>query len=463
MKRNSINVLILLLLCAFGQTATAQTISYTMPAEHDLHEGTWLQWPHNNLYGPYYRDDLEPTWIEMTRELVTGENVHIIAYDAGEQAHIEQALTQAGVSLQNIDFYVFPNDDCWVRDNGPIFAFDNNDNLVITDWGFNGWGNSTPYAQCDVIPGAVSQAIAMPLVDVNAMVLEGGSIEIDGQGTMFATRSSIVNSNRNPSLTEPQIEDYLTTNLGITNFVWLDGVPGLDITDMHIDGFVKVHDETTVVTMDSTDLIYWEVPAADITTLYNAQNANGANYNYVILPLTQNDVTTTWGQNLGYKGSYVNYYVGNAVVLVPTYNDPNDNTAINILQGIFPNRTVVGIDCRNLYSGGGMVHCVTQQQPASNSVGVIEETGSALVLQPAVPNPAVAFSNLKFELARAGEVRIGVFNSTGQLISTLVNEQKAAGLHNVTLNVRDYAAGIYTYTISVDGKVEASERIFVSR
>jgi agmatine deiminase len=373
MKNNIIKsslIAIILLLCL---GLKAQTIRYTMPEEIAQHEGTWLQWPHNHTYPPYYQDDLEPTWIEMTNKLVAGEKVHIIAYDAIEYNHIVQVLTNAGVPLTNVDFYIHPNNDCWVRDNGPIFVFDSNGDLVILDWGFNGWGNAAPYTLDDVIPQAVSSDIGLPYVDLDAMVLEGGAIEIDGNGTLMATQSSIINPDRNPSLTQTQIENFMTTNLGVTNFIWLEGVMGLEITDMHIDGFAKFHDSNTIVTMNSPDLIYWEVPADDISILYNAQNVNGNPYNYVYLPLTVNNVVTTWGQNLGYKGSYVNYYIGNSAVLVPAYNDPNDAVAISILQSLYPSRTVVGIDVRNLYSNGGMIHCVTQQQPNSqNSYGIIE-------------------------------------------------------------------------------------------
>ena len=132
---------------------------------------------------------------------------------------------------------------------------------------------------------------------------------------------------------------------------------------MHIDGFARFGDPNTIVTMNNTDLTYWEVPSADITKLNNAKNTNGAAFNFIKLPLTRNNVVTTYGKNLGYKGSYVNYYVGNNRVLVPNYNDPNDAVANQMLQNLYPTKTVVGIDVRNLYANGGMVHCVTQQQP----------------------------------------------------------------------------------------------------
>jgi len=346
MKNRIFKIALIAIMSLLFHRTNAQTIKYTMPEEIGLHEGTWLQWPHNHTYPPYWREDLEPSWIKMTRELQAGEKVHIIAYDSDEHNHIVQALTDAGVSLTNVDFFIHPNNDVWVRDNGPIFVYDSTGDLRILDWGFNGWGEEAPYELCDAIPALVSEDIEIPDVDLSAMVLEGGSIEIDGKGTLMATKSSIINPNRNPSLTQTQIEEYMTINLGVTNFIWLDGVPGLEITDMHIDGFARFNDSATIVTMDSLDLIYWEVSPSDISILYDAQDVNGNPYNFLYLPLTANNVVTTWEENLGYKGSYVNYYTGNTVVLVPTYNDPNDAVAISILQTLYSSRTVVGIDCK---------------------------------------------------------------------------------------------------------------------
>jgi agmatine deiminase len=140
-------------------------------------------------------------------------------------------------------------------------------------------------------------------------------------------------------------------------------VVGLEITDMHIDGFAKFANKNTIVTMSESDLLYWEVPQTDIDRLYAAKNKSATTYNYVQLPLTMNNVKTTYGKNLGYKGSYVNYYVANTSILVPNYNDPNDAVANQLIQKLYPTRKVVGIDVRNLYANGGMIHCVTQQQP----------------------------------------------------------------------------------------------------
>jgi len=268
-----------------------------MPSEEALHEGTWLQWPHDYTY-QFGASDFEPAWIEMTEALIIGENVHIIAYNETEKSHIEFALGTAGVSMENVDILIAPNDDFWVRDNGPVFVYDTDSVLHITDWGFNGWGNDTPYELCDEVPNLIATELNIPLIDLSAMVLEGGAIEIDGNGSMMATRSSITASDRNPNLSEEEIENYMTTYLGLTNFIWLDGMFGgwEDITDQHIDGFAKFHGTKTIVTMNEEDLDYWYVSADDIYTLYNATQPNGDTYDYVYLPLTDNNVITTWGK-----------------------------------------------------------------------------------------------------------------------------------------------------------------------
>lgn len=181
------------------------------------------------------------------------------------------------------------------------------------------------------------------------MTIEGGSYEIDGKGVLLATKSSILTQTnsggalaiRNPGMTQTQAESILTQYIGATKFIWLDGFLGPhDITDTHIDGFAKFANESTMVTMNNADLLYWGLSTSDISTLYAASDVNVA-YNKVYVPLTQNDIVTTYGKNLGYKGSYVNYYIANNVVLVPNYNDPNDAVANAIIQGLHPGRTVV--------------------------------------------------------------------------------------------------------------------------
>ncbi|MEH6419418.1 agmatine deiminase family protein [Pseudomonas sp. CGJS7] len=352
---------------ALAQPGTARAQSGYMPDETARHDATWLQWPHANTYGRAYRDRLDPTWVAMTRALIASEKVNIIVYDRNEETRVRKLLGAAGVSLTKVNFLIRATDDVWVRDNGPLFVYDGNDRLSIGDWGFNGWGLDASYRKDDTVPAAVARSLGLPSVDLNDVILEGGAIEVDGRGVLMATRSSTREPNRNADLSEAELEEVMRDQLGIKKFIWLDGKDGgkEDITDMHIDGFARFGMPDTIVTMSRTDLREWGLSATDVERLYNASDVDGKPYRFVQLPLTARDVVTTYGYELGYKGSYVNFYVGNTVVLMPEYKDPNDAVAKAILQRAFPGRTVIGIDVRNLYRNGGMVHCVTQQQPAA--------------------------------------------------------------------------------------------------
>jgi agmatine deiminase len=345
-------------------SSNENSILYTMPEESEPHEGTWLQWPHEYQYEELFRDRLDNTWVRMTEALAKSEMVHLVVYNEEEKERVLDLLYDAHVPLLNIDFNIYQTDDFWVRDNGPIFVRDNKGKLIIQDWGFNGWGKKADSHNCDAIPSEIANDKNFEVVNLNnVMTIEGGSVEIDGKGTLMATKSAILNNNRNPGMTQVQAEAILTKYYGVTHFIWLKGLAGQEITDMHIDGFAKFANETTLLTMSEDDLLEWQVPENDIDLLYNAKNKEGKPYKIVKLPLTQKDVVTEYGKNLKYKGSYINYYIANTVVLVPNYNDKNDSVANAIIQKLYPTRKVVGIDVRNLYANGGMIHCVTQQQP----------------------------------------------------------------------------------------------------
>lgn len=328
-------------------------IAFTMPSEEAKHEGTWLQWPHKYTYGQQIPNRYDQIWIDMTQALHTGEMVHIVAYDEIEKNRITQLLLNANVDMNQIDFLIKKTEDVWVRDNGPIFVRDENNDLKITNWEFNGWGQKADYFNDNQIPIHVSNANGISKVDVD-MVLEGGAIEVDGEGTFMATKSSILNSNRNPGLTQAQAEIFFKHYLGVTNFIWLEGIAGLDITDMHIDGMARFVGNHTIATVSRADVEAFgeEVMIRDHNTLTSAKNANGESYNIVELPTSPNS-----------EGSYLNYYIGNEVVLVPNYNEATDSQANAIIQNLYPNRQVIGIIVSELWIDGGAIHCVTQQQP----------------------------------------------------------------------------------------------------
>ncbi|HFK5509191.1 TPA: agmatine/peptidylarginine deiminase [Elizabethkingia anophelis] len=349
------------------------TQTYHFPEESAPHEGTWLQWPHHHQHGITYRNRVEKTWIDMTKALQTNEKVHIIAYDEPEKERIIGILQKSGVSLKNVDFKIYPTDDVWVRDNGPLFVKDKNNNILIEDWGFNAWGEKFDFENCDAVPSQIGRDLGIKVINLNdEMVNEGGSVETDGRGVLMACKSSVISqkkgSIRNKDITQKEAEDYFKKYYGVSKVIWLEGVTGLDITDMHIDGFMKFINSSTMLTMEKDDLLDMGLSEKDVNTLYAATNAKGEQYKKVYVPATKNNVKTAYGKQLDYKGSYVNYYVANGVVLVPNYGDVNDEVANKIIQKQYPDRKVIGIDVRNLYENGGMVHCVTQQQPAGNTV-----------------------------------------------------------------------------------------------
>jgi agmatine deiminase len=336
---------------------------FTMPPEEDPHEGTWLQWPHNEGRTKYDRkrkrlERYEESWIQMSLALHTGERVHIVVYDQSALERVRGILSQRGCDMTKIDLFAWPTNDVWVRDNGPVFVFDQKNDLHITDWAFNGWGGKVDFDDCNQIPRRVAQALDLPITTI-PMVNEGGSVEVDGHGTLMAKRSSILNKNRNKGWTQDDAEAYFYRYLGVTNFIWLDGTKGADITDDHIDGTARFACDNTIVTFAHEDFI--ERKEYDI--LANAKNANGKKYKLVHLPVTTKKVFK------GDYGVYINFYVGNKVVLLPTYDDPSDTVAIAILQKLYSptGRKIVGVPMSEVAKDGGMVHCVTQQQPAARN------------------------------------------------------------------------------------------------
>jgi agmatine deiminase len=217
-----------------------------------------------------------------------------------------------------------------------------------------------------------------------------------------------------------------------------------------------------MVTMNNADLTYWGASVPDIATLYGASNISNVVYTKIYLPLTQNNVVTTSGTNLGYKGSYINYYVANDAVLVPNYNDPNDATANALIQTLYPGRTVVGIDCRNLYEWGGMVHCVTQQQPADTaSTGLNESINDEIKVSQNFPNPFNKITTINFLLEHSAYIQVDVYNSLGQIVSQQINSNFVEGNHSLNLSSDNLQNGIYSYVIKINNRRYSGGRMII--
>lgn len=339
---------------------------YRMPAEWEEHEGTWLSWPHRfSFVGKDYREKLDDIWVAITNALHSGERVHIIVYDQEEKEHVTKLLEAEKVDLGKIDFVLMETDDVWIRDNGPIFVYDEDDNLVMINWQFNGWGGKYEYALDNLASEKIAKYLNCPRIDV-PMILEGGGIAVNGTGTLMAAKTSIINSNRNPRYTKEQIESNISRYLGISNFIWITGLLGAENldedTDFHIDGAAAFTDQNTVLYEYDPfheDKDYLLVAyKKHLEEIKSCKTEDGKELIMVPVPLTRNEV-----KEAGCKGSYLNFYIGNKVVLAPVYGDENDGLALKIIEGQFPTREVVAINVNKLFPYGGMIHCVTQQQP----------------------------------------------------------------------------------------------------
>jgi len=343
-----------------------------MQAEWGPHEGTWLQWPHEETpWGKGYQAILDDIWVEMVKELHVGEKVHVIVCNDVEKRHVLDCLKNCKIDYGQVDFFIRETNDVWVRDNGPIFVWDMQGKLTALDWNFNGWGDKYEHDKDCLIAKYISDATGAPYVRA-PLCLEGGGVEFDGHGTLMASKTSIVNENRNPGKSQAEIETELTKYFGVTNFVWITGLKGEDNnnedTDWHIDGAARFSDAETIMykynPLGNDEDFYLAALDKHYLELKDSVNIHGNKYKLIPVPVTKDTIvgSAELGTRSG-KGSYLNYYVGNEVVLVPVYGDENDALGLKIIEGQFPDRRIAGINVRALYPYGGMIHCVTQQQP----------------------------------------------------------------------------------------------------
>jgi len=344
---------------------TPTSLGYRMPAEWELHEATWLAWPHNLNTWPGKFDLVPAIYIEIVRALHTQETVNLCVNDAETAVNTRRILKNSGLDLSTVQFCDITTNDTWARDHGPIFVRrmqKEQQELAILDWIFNAWGEKYgPWDLDDVVPQKVAKMLALPLF-TPGIVLEGGSIDVNGRGTLLTTEACLLNPNRNPTLTREQIEAYLRAYLGVTHILWLgDGIVG-DDTDGHIDDLARFVNPTTVVCAledDPTDVNY-SLLQENFARLQKMTDQDGRPLR--VVPLCMPSPIVHEGNRL--PASYANFYIANGAVLVPTYNCPNDKRALTTLQELFPTRHVIGINCTDLVWGLGAIHCITQQQPA---------------------------------------------------------------------------------------------------
>ncbi|MFM2082555.1 MAG: putative agmatine deiminase [Verrucomicrobiota bacterium] len=345
---------------------TPAQLGYRMPAEWEPHVGTWFTWPRpEGISFPDKYDTVPPVYAALIRELVKVEAVNINVWHAEMAAWVRGLLADCQVPLERVQFHHFPAYEPWCRDHGPIFLVREQrgqHERAVVDWGYNAWGNKyPPFDLDDAVPQHVAKLRGLPLF-TPGIVMEGGSIEVNGQGTLLTTEACLLNQNRNPHLTKAQIEQHLKDYLGVTNILWLgDGIVG-DDTDGHIDDLTRFTSADTVVTIveeDKTDENF-ELLQENLRRLRTLKLENGRPLRVVELPMP--GVVEFDGQRL--PASYANFYIANQLVLVPTYRHANDAKALAILQREFPQRRVIGVDSTELIWGLGSFHCISQQEPA---------------------------------------------------------------------------------------------------
>ena len=346
-----------------------------MPAEWEPHAATWIAWPHNPEDWPNKFQPIPWVYCEIVRWLSGAEDVHILVNDLATEKRATRMLRRQGANLARLHFHHWRTDRVWLRDSGPIFVKRKEDNgeLAITNWHFNAWAKHDPRLNDDLIPQHVSELYAMPAIQPKItledgsqqrLVLEGGSIDTNGAGVLLTTEECLLSDvqQRNPGISREQLEGAFRESLGIEQVIWLNRGCGGDDTHGHVDDVSRFVAETTILTAvepNTADVNHLPL-AENLERLHAARTLTGQAYKILTLPMPAPVLFE--GQRL--PASYANFYVCNGLVLVPTFNDPNDRVALNTLAECFPDRTVTGIHCTDFIWGLGALHCMTQQEPA---------------------------------------------------------------------------------------------------
>ena len=341
-----------------------------MPAEWEPHTATWLAWPHHKLDWPGKFEPIPWVYAEIIRYLSRGERVEVIVKDAAAEKDARKVLKRAHALNEKVRFHRWPTNRGWTRDSGCAFvtsATKPND-LAAIKWRFNAWAKYPNWQRDNKIGSLMAEATEVPEIQATfkgkQVVLDGGSIEVNGRGTLITTEECLLSKvqQRNPGMTRRDYEEVFAEYLGVSNVIWLgSGIVG-DDTHGHVDDITRFVSPDTVVTCVDADPsgADYETLRENIRRLRDATTEDGKPLATIDLPMPAPVYFD--GQRL--PASYANFYIANAAVLVPVFNDPNDRVALDILSDIFPERDVVGIYCRDLVWGLGTIHCMTQQQPA---------------------------------------------------------------------------------------------------
>lgn len=342
---------------------TPKESGYYFPAEFAKHEATWLSWPHKEASWPGKIESIYPNYSLFVKYLTAGELVRINVVDEAMKTAATRHLLKAGVDLTRVQFFMHPTNDAWCRDHGPAFLINPAADVkkVIVDWNYNAWGNKyPPYDLDDVIPTLIGKHFDIPVYNPG-IVMEGGSVEFNGKGTILTSTACLLNENRNPHLNQGQIEEYLCNYYGAEQVLWVEeGIVG-DDTDGHIDDTVRFVNEDTVITVveENVNDENYGLLQTNLKQLQQMRLLNGKQLTIVELPMP--DEVIYEDQRL--PASYANFYISNQHVIVPVFNCKKDDRALQIIASCFKDREVVGIDSTDIIWGLGSFHCLSQQEP----------------------------------------------------------------------------------------------------
>jgi agmatine deiminase len=348
-----------------SSTPTPKSLGYYFPAEFAKHDAMWLSWPHKEASWPGKLDSIFPSYVEFIKVVSLTERVCINVVDTSMQAFATKLIQAAGVDMSRVQFFLHPTNDAWCRDHGPSFLIRNNTDApkAIVDWNINAWGGKyPPYDLDDIIPTLIAKEMSLPLFYPN-IIMEGGSVDFNGAGTVLTSKCCLLNPNRNPHLNQAQIEKFLCDYYGVSQVLWVsEGIVG-DDTDGHIDDTVRFVNEDTVVTVVEANKQSenYELLQQNLKELKQMRLQDGKQLNIIELPMPADVIY----EDQMLPASYANFYISNGHVVVPTYKCAQDDIAMQIIQTCFPTREVVGIDSSDIIWGLGSFHCLSQQEPSA--------------------------------------------------------------------------------------------------
>ncbi len=340
---------------------TPRQLGYRFPAEWEQHEATWLTWPYRDESFPGKLESIYPSFMQFIRQISLCEKVRINIPDSDQVSLAKKLIAEYEIDIHKIEFFLHPSNDVWCRDHGPSFLVDPiNKTKAIINWKFNAWGNKYPSDLDNQIPELVSTHFGYNVFEPG-IIMEGGSVDFNGNGMLLTTKACLLNKNRNPNLSKEQIEKYLQNFYCVEQIIWLgDGIAG-DDTDGHVDDITRFISSDTIVTVtenNKNDENYKPL-LENLAELRKVRLANGKKLNIIELPMP--DPVYFSGQRL--PASYANFYFINSTVIVPTFRCRNDDKALKILSEAITDRKVVGLDSVELIWGFGSFHCLSQQEP----------------------------------------------------------------------------------------------------